>query len=72
MAMATPDEVFEELNFPSLQKLKKVLDSRGIAYDKTAIEKLVKSESVRQVQAPTYNFDGKLQLMTSMIGGFVI
>jgi len=60
MAMATPDEVFEELNFPSLQKLKKVLDSRGIAYDKTAIEKLVKSESVRQVQAPTYKFDGKI------------
>jgi hypothetical protein len=54
------EEVFEELNFPSLQKLKKVLDSRGIAYDKTTIEKLVKSESVRQVQAPTYKFDGKI------------
>jgi hypothetical protein len=53
MAMATPDEVFNELNFPSLQKLKKVLDNRGIAYDKKEIEKLVKRESVRQVQALT-------------------
>ena len=35
--MATVDsieEVFEELNYPSSQKLKKVLDSRGIAYEK--------------------------------------
>ena len=28
--MATVEEVFEEVNYPSLQKLEKVLDSRGI------------------------------------------
>ena len=58
--MSTPEEVLEELNFPSLQKLKKVLDSRGIAYDKKEIEKLVRREAVRQVQAPAYKFDGKI------------
>ena len=58
--MATVEEVFEELNYPSLQKLKKVLDSRGIAYDLKEIEKLVKREAVRQVQAPAYKFDGKI------------
>ena len=28
------DTVNEELNFPSLQKLRRVLDQRGIAYNK--------------------------------------
>ena len=58
--MATVEEIFEELNFPSLQKLKKVLDSRGIAYDRKEVEKLVRREAVRQVQAPAYKFDGKI------------
>ncbi len=58
--MTTVEEVFEELNFPSLQKLKKVLDSRGITYDKKEIEQLVRREAVRQVQAPAYKFDGKI------------
>ena len=61
--MATVEEVFEELNYPSSQKLKKVLDSRGIAYDRKDVEKLVSREAVRQVQAPAYKFDGKLQHM---------
>ena len=61
--MATVDsieEVFSELNFPSSQKLRRVLDSRGIAYDRKDVEKLVRREAVRQVQAPTYTFDGKI------------
>ena len=58
--MSTPEEVFEELNFPSVQKLKRVLDSRGIAYNKKDVEKLVSREAVRQVQAPKYKFDGKI------------
>ncbi len=57
--MATAEDVFEELNFPSSQKLRRVLDSRGIAYDRKEIEKLVRREAVRQVQAPAYKFDGK-------------
>ena len=58
--MATVEEVFEELNYPSSQKLKKVLDNRGIAYDRKEVEKLVRREAVRQVQAPAYKFDGKI------------
>ena len=58
--MATVEEVFEELNYPSSQKLKKVLDSRGIAYDRKDIKKLVKPEAVRRVQALAYKFDGKI------------
>ena len=58
--MATVEEVFSELNFPSSQKLRRVLDSRGIAYDRKDVEKLVRREAVRQVQAPAYKFDGKI------------
>ena len=58
--MATVEEVFSELNFPSSSKLRRVLDSRGIAYDRKDVEKLVRREAVRQVQAPAYKFDGKL------------
>ena len=58
--MSTPEEVFEELNFPSSQKLRKVLDSRGIAYDRKEVEELVRREATRQVQAPAYNFSGKI------------
>ena len=35
------------------------LDQRGIAYNKN-LERLVKREAVRQVQKPTYKFDGKI------------
>ena len=61
--MTTVEEVFEELNFPSSSKLRRVLDSRRIAYDRKDVEKLVRREAVRQVQAPAYKFDGKLQHM---------
>ena len=54
------DEVNEELNYPSLQKLRRVLDSRGIPYDSKGLAKLVRGQAVRQVQAPTYKFDGKI------------
>jgi len=58
--MTTVEEVFSELNFPSSQKLRRVLDNRGIAYDRKDVEKLVRREAVRQVQAPAYKFDGKI------------
>ena len=58
--MATVEEVFSELNFPSSQKLRRVLDSRGIAYDRKDVEKLVRREAVRQVQAPSYKFNGRI------------
>lgn len=46
--MSTPEEVFEELNFPSSQKLWKEVD------------KIVRREAVRQVQAPAYKFGGQI------------
>ena len=58
--MASVEEVFEELNYPSSQKLRRALDSRGIAYNRKEVEKLVRREAVRQVQAPAYNFSGKI------------
>ena len=59
--MASAEEVFEELNFPSSQKPRKVLDSRGIAYDRKQIEKLVRREAVRQVKAPAYKFEQQVK-----------
>ena len=50
----------EELNFPSLQKLRRVLDQRQIPYNKQSLERLVKSQPIRQVQAPGYRYDGKI------------
>ena len=51
--------VNEELNYPSLQKLRRVLDQRGIAYNKQSLEKLVKRQAVRQVQQPGYRYQGE-------------
>ena len=57
---AAIDAVNEELNYPSLQKLRRVLDRRGIPYNKKNLGSLVKRQAVRQVQAPTYKYDGKI------------
>ena len=47
---AAIDAVNEELNFPSLQKLRIVLEQRNIPYNKKNLERLVKRLTVRQVQ----------------------
>ena len=60
VGQASIDAVNEELNHPSLQKLRRVLDQRGIPYNKKSLERLVKRQAVRQVQAPTCKFDGKI------------
>ena len=52
--------VFEELNFPSATRLKRVLDTRGISYKAQNVDRLVRRETTRQVQAPRYKFDGKI------------
>ena len=54
------EQVFEELNFPSLKKLRATLDRRNIPYNQKDVEKLVRSEATRQVQAPAYKFQGKI------------
>ena len=57
---AAIDAVNEELNFPSLQKLRGVLDKRKTPYNLKDLERLVKRETARQVQAPVYKYDGKI------------
>ena len=58
--MTSIEEVFEELNFPSASRLKRVLDARGIPYNTRDLERLVRGETTRQVQQPRYKFDGKI------------
>ena len=60
MTENTIEEVFEELNFPSAARLKRVLDTRGISYKAQDVDRLVRREATRQVQAPHYKFDGKI------------
>lgn len=54
------EEVFEELNYPSAARLKRVLKDRGIDFDAKAVDELVKGESTRQVQAPAPLLTGKI------------
>ena len=58
--MATVEAVFEELNFPSAPRLKRVLAARGIPFNANEVDRLVRGETTRQVQAPRYKFDGKI------------
>ena len=53
VAQAAIVAVNEELNFPSLQILRRVPDRRGIPYNKQSLDRLVKRQGVRQVQAST-------------------
>ena len=52
--------IYKELNFPSSDKLKSVLRTRGISFNAKEIEKLTRNDSVRAVQGPTYKFNGKI------------
>ena len=63
--MTSIKQVFEELNFPSASRLKRVLDARNIPYNTRELERLVRGETTRQVQAPRYKFDRELQLILS-------
>ena len=53
-------EISEELNNPSTSKLYRVLQSRGVDVSRKDVEEFVQSQSVRQVQAPPYKFQGKI------------
>ena len=48
------------MNFPSGARLKKALTARGIPFAANEVDRLVKGEAVRQVQAPRYTFSGKI------------
>ena len=54
------EQVFEDLNFPSATRLKRVWTARGIPFNASEVDRLVQKETTRQVQAPRYNFDGKI------------
>ena len=58
--MTSIEEVFGELNFPSSPRLKRVLTTRGIPFNASEVDRLVRGETTRQVQAPPYKFDGKI------------
>ena len=53
-------ELFEELNFPSADRLLKALKLRGIPAQAKDVKALVQEESARQVQAPTPLLKGKI------------
>ena len=51
---------FDELNAPSASKLLAALRAEGHAVTKKTVSAFVAKQSVRQVQAPRYKFDGKI------------
>ena len=52
--------IYKELNFPSSDKLKSVLKSRGIPFNSKEIDRLTREDLNRAVQGPTYKFNGKI------------
>ena len=52
--------VFDELNAPSASKLLAALRAEGLKADRREVNAFVARQSVRQVQAPRYKFDGKI------------
>ena len=52
--------VFNELNAPSASKLLAALRAEGLRADRREVNAFVARQSVRQVQAPRYKFDGKI------------
>lgn len=54
------EDLFAELNYPSAPILKRALKARGIPFTNAEVDRLVKSETVRQVQAPSYAYTGKV------------
>ena len=54
------EALFEELNFPGADRLKKALKNRKIPFTKEQVEKLTKGESVRQIQQAAPPLTGKV------------
>ena len=53
-------EIFEELNFPGAERLKKALKNRGIPFTKEQVNEITKGESVRQIQQAAPRLTGKV------------
>ena len=58
--MSSIESVCQGLNFPSGPRLKQVLTTRGIQFNASDVDRLVRGETTRQVQAPRYAFDGNI------------
>ena len=52
--------LFEELNFPGAERLKKALQNRGIAFTKEQVDEITKGESVRQIQQAAQPLTGNV------------
>ena len=59
-SLANIQSVYKELNYPSSDKLKRVLKARNIPFDAKHINGLTRDDPVRAVQAPPYKFNGKI------------
>ena len=58
------EELYQQLNYPSANVLKRTLKNRGIPFDPKELQALVKKDVTRQVQAPRYAFTGKIAAKT--------
>ena len=54
------EALFEELNFPGADRLKKALKIRKIPFTKEQVEKLVSGETVKQLQRAAPPLKGKV------------
>ena len=54
------EALFEELNYPGPDRLKKALRNRGIPFTKEQVEQLTKGETVRQLQQAAPPLKGKV------------
>ena len=58
--MATIEEVYRELNFPSIRKLAIALRSRQIPFTPEELENLTRSNEVNQIYGPPPKYEGKI------------
>ena len=58
--MATIEEVYRELNFPSIRKLTIALRSRQIPFTTAAFDNLTRTNEVNQIYGPPPKYEGKI------------
>ena len=63
-------EIARELNYPGSAKVKQVLRQRGIPFVAAEVDEAIKALTVRQVQAPTYKFQGKIAAPNGLYSRF--
>ena len=58
--MATIEEVYRELNFPSTRKLALALCRRQIPFTAEELENLTRTNEVNQIYGPPPKYEGKI------------